>query len=74
MANGFYEGEQISAVFSAQMDRVDDGGTTASYLEPIGSTLTIESLSILGVDVEVSTLAPDLAKAIKALAADIEFE
>lgn len=72
---GKYNGEEITAQFSAQTERTDYGvDRSPSWDEVDYSTVRLEALEILGCDVSMGDLPSHLRAAIMDLADEVEFE
>ena len=70
-----YEGEEVEAHFSADAHQNDFGVPRSPvWWEPDDSTIRIDALSILGVEVNPKDIPADLVNAIHALADEVEFK
>lgn len=70
-----YDSGDISVCFSAPAEPVDYGPGLHSGLEEIDMTaLSVDSLCILGEDLQVESLPGQLQAAIRNLAKELEFE
>jgi hypothetical protein len=70
-----YNGEEMTIKFTAETERCDYGVDRSPVWDEIKpETVEIESLEILGVEVDPAKLPPDLVEAIRALSAEITFE
>jgi len=70
-----FEGEEVEVEFSADAHKTDLGVPRSPvWWEPDDSTIRIEALSILGVEVNPKDIPADLVNAIHALADEVEFK
>lgn len=70
-----YDGEEITAQFSAATERCDYGVKGSPvWDEVLPSTITLDALEILGVEVKIEDLPEALRAAIENLADHCEFE
>lgn len=74
-AVGHYVGDEIDVEFSCFIERHDCGVSGSPvWGEPIDSSIKIESIQILGVEVDVDSLPKDIVGAIYELSNNVEWE
>ena len=70
-----YNGEEITVIFRAKTERSDYGVPGSPVWDEVDpSSIMVESLEILGVDVKINDLPADLQEAIRNLSDEVEFE
>lgn len=74
MATAYYTSDHIEVTFSGNMERNDYGVPNSPvWYEVDPSSIKVDSLTILGIDVKFEDLADDLANAILDLVGEVEF-
>lgn len=75
MMTATFKGEEIEAHFTADAEMVDLGVPgSPRWPDVIDGSVKIETLEILGLEVNPKDIPTDLVNAIHALADDVEFE
>jgi len=74
MATATFHGNEITAVFTADWQRTDYGVPNSTFYEIDDDSIELQSLEILGVDVDISKLPADLQTSIMELVNETEFE